>query len=39
MNWELIINELNWELQRSELGVNYESWMNIHMNKLHLSCE
>jgi hypothetical protein len=22
-----------------ELKVNYESWMNTHMNELHLSCE
>jgi hypothetical protein len=27
------------ELTRNGLGVNYESWMNIHMNELHSSCE
>ncbi len=23
----------------NELRVNYELWMNIHMNELHLLCE
>jgi hypothetical protein len=23
----------------SELWINYELWMNIHNNELHLSCE
>jgi hypothetical protein len=31
--------ETNWEIIRSELRINYESWMNIYMNKLHSSCE
>jgi len=30
---------MKWELTRIELKVNYESWMKIHMNELHLSCE
>jgi len=30
---------MNWELIRNELKVNHESWMNIHMNELHSSCE
>ncbi len=30
---------MNWELTRNGLGVNYESWMNIHMNEFHSSCE
>jgi hypothetical protein len=23
----------------NELRINYELWMSIHMNELHLSCE
>jgi len=30
---------MNWKLTKNGLGVNYESWMNIHMNELHSSCE
>ncbi len=30
---------MNWELIKNELRVSYETWMNIHMNELHLSCE
>ncbi len=30
---------MNWEFIKSELKINYESWMNIHMNKLYFSCE
>jgi hypothetical protein len=30
---------MKWELIKIELKVNYELWMNIHMNELHLSCE
>jgi hypothetical protein len=30
---------MNWELIKNGLGINYESWMNIHMNELHSSCE
>jgi hypothetical protein len=30
---------MNWELTMNELGVNYESWMNIHVNELHSSYE
>jgi hypothetical protein len=30
---------MNLKLIKSELIINYESQMNIHVNKLHLSCE
>jgi hypothetical protein len=30
---------MNYKLIKSELIVNYESWMNIHMNEFHLSYE
>jgi hypothetical protein len=30
---------MNCELIRIELKINYEAWMNIHINELHSSCE
>jgi hypothetical protein len=30
---------MKWELITSELGINYESYVNMHMNKLHSSSE
>jgi len=30
---------MNQNLIKKKLRVNYELWMNIHMNELHLSCE
>jgi hypothetical protein len=31
--------EINYELTCNELRVNYESWINIHKNEFHSSCE
>lgn len=41
LNYKLIKTKLetNWKLIISELRINYESWMNIYMNELHLSYE
>jgi len=30
---------MNYELINIELRINYESWMNIHINEVHSSCE
>lgn len=30
---------MNYEIFKSELKIDHESWMNIYMNELHSSCE
>lgn len=31
--------KMNWNLTKSELKINFEFGMNIHMNEVYLSCE